>query len=49
MRSTLFNLFFYGFTFLTALVAYLVARMGRRRALWRLVGFWGRVMLGQSG
>ena len=46
MRSTLFNLFFYGFTFLVALVCYLLARLGLRRWLWRTIGFWGRTLLG---
>lgn len=45
LRSTLFNLFFYSFTFVMALTAYGLARLGTRRALWRVVGFWGRAML----
>ncbi|MDH3667431.1 MAG: 1-acyl-sn-glycerol-3-phosphate acyltransferase [Paracoccaceae bacterium] len=45
IRSTVFNLFFYAFTFAMALAAYAMARLGSRRALWRIVGFWGRNML----
>jgi len=46
MRSLLFNLFFYGFTFITALVCYIVARVSTRERLWRVIGFWGRTMAG---
>ena len=46
LRSALFNLFFYGFTFVMALLAYVAARLRPRRAVWRVVGVWGRVMLG---
>jgi 1-acyl-sn-glycerol-3-phosphate acyltransferase len=46
MRSLLFNLFFYGFTFVTALVCYLVAKVSTRERLWQVIGFWGRTMAG---
>ncbi len=46
MRSLLFNLFFYGFTFVTALVCYIVARVSTRERLWRVMGFWGRTVVG---
>ncbi len=44
MRSLLFNLFFYGFTGLVALVAWPVAKFGSRARLQRLIGFWGRTV-----
>lgn len=46
MRTLLFNLFFYGFTFVMALVCYVVARVSTRERLWRAVGFWGRTLVG---
>jgi 1-acyl-sn-glycerol-3-phosphate acyltransferase len=46
MRTLLFNLFFYGFTFGIALVCYIVAKISTRERLWRVVGFWGRTMVG---
>lgn len=46
MRTLLFNLFFYGFTFAMALVCYVVARLSTRARLWRMVGFWGRTVVG---
>ena len=46
MRSLLFNLFFYGFTFVTAVVCYIVARTSTRERLWRVLGFWGRTVVG---
>ncbi len=46
MRSLIFNLFFYGFTFVTALVCYVVARVSTRERLWRVLGFWGRTVVG---
>ncbi len=45
IRSTLFNLFFYAFTFAMALAAYAMARLGFRKALWRIVGLWGQITL----
>ena len=45
MRTLLFNLFFYGFTFVMALVCYVVARVSTRERLWRAVGFWGRTLV----
>jgi 1-acyl-sn-glycerol-3-phosphate acyltransferase len=46
MRSLIFNLFFYGFTLVMAVVCYIVARTSTRDRLWRAVGFWGRTLVG---
>ena len=46
MRTLLFNLFFYGFTLVMALVCYVVARVSTRERLWRAVGFRGRTLVG---
>jgi 1-acyl-sn-glycerol-3-phosphate acyltransferase len=46
MRSFLFNLFFHGFTALVAVAAWLVARFGSRAALWAVIRFWGRTVVG---
>jgi 1-acyl-sn-glycerol-3-phosphate acyltransferase len=46
MRVLFFNLFFYGFTLLTALVCYIVVRVSTRERLWQVVGFWGRTLVG---
>jgi len=45
MRSLLFNLFFYGFTGLLTPVAWLVAKLGSRAALQRLIRFWGETVI----
>lgn len=43
MRSTLFNLAFYGFTFCMALTLWLIARLGGSRGrLWDTARLWGR-------
>ena len=42
IRSTLFNMLFYGFTFLIAMTCWVVAKIGLpRRALWYVLRFWG--------
>ena len=46
MRTLLFNLFFYGFTLVMALVCYILARVSTRERLWRAIGFWGRTLVG---
>jgi len=46
MRTLLFNLFFYGFTLVMALVCYILARVSTREKLWRAIGFWGRTLVG---
>ena len=46
MRTLLFNLFFYGFTFVMAVVCYAVARLSTRERLWRAIGFWGHTLVG---
>lgn len=46
MRSVLFNLFFYGFTGLLTPVVWLVAKLAPREALWALIRFWGKTVIG---
>ncbi|HSF94273.1 MAG TPA: 1-acyl-sn-glycerol-3-phosphate acyltransferase [Thermohalobaculum sp.] len=46
MRSFLFNLFFYGFTAILTPVVWLVAKFGSRGALWALIKFWGKTVIG---
>lgn len=46
MRSLLFNLFFYGFTFVMAVVCYLLARFSTREMLQQAIGFWGKTIVG---
>ena len=46
MRSLLFNLFFYGFTLVMALVCYIAARTSTRERLRQEIGSWGRTMAG---
>jgi len=46
MRSLIFNLFFYSFTLVMAVVCYITARTSTRDRLWRAVGFWGKTMGG---
>lgn len=46
MRTFLFNMFFYVFTCGIAVVCYIIARTSSRERLWRVVGFWGRTLVG---
>ena len=46
MRALLFNLFFYAFTFVIALVCYVIARTSTKARLWWVIGFWGRTLVG---
>ena len=46
MRALLFNLFFYAFTFVIALVCYVIARTSTKARLWWVTGFWGRTLVG---
>ncbi len=42
IRSTIFNLYFYSFTFLVAMTCWIIAKVSTRQAMWRAVKFWGR-------
>lgn len=42
IRSTLFNLIFYAFTFCVALTCWIIAKVSTREALWTTLNFWGR-------
>jgi 1-acyl-sn-glycerol-3-phosphate acyltransferase len=42
IRSTIFNLLFYPFTFLVALACWLLAHVSTRAAMWRVLNVWGR-------
>ncbi len=42
IRSTLFNILFYGFTFLIAMICWVIAKLGlSRNVLWYVLRFWG--------
>ena len=45
IRSTIFNLFFYGFSFMAAMTCWAVALVSTRRAMWYVLRFWGRTNL----
>jgi 1-acyl-sn-glycerol-3-phosphate acyltransferase len=42
IRSTIFNLVFYTFTFLVALTCWVLAHVSTRAAIWRVLNVWGR-------
>jgi 1-acyl-sn-glycerol-3-phosphate acyltransferase len=42
VRSTIFNLIFYAFTFCIALACWVLAHVATRAAMWRVLNFWGR-------
>ena len=42
VRSTVFNLLFYAFTFLIALTCWVLAWVSTADAMWRVLHFWGR-------
>jgi 1-acyl-sn-glycerol-3-phosphate acyltransferase len=42
VRTTIFNLIFYAFTFCIALVCWVLAQVSTRAAMWRVLNFWGR-------
>jgi len=46
LRSLVFNLFFYGFTLVMAVVCYLLARFSTRERLQQAIGFWGKTVVG---
>ena len=45
IRSTIFNVLFYGFTFLVAMCCWIAARVSGRRAMWYVIRFWGRSVM----
>ena len=45
IRSTVFNLAFYAFSFVIAMVCWILAHLSTRRAMWRVLNFWGRSVL----
>ena len=45
IRSLIFNVLFYSFTFIIALICWDVAKVSTRIALWHVVRFWGRCFL----
>ncbi|MEM1384601.1 MAG: lysophospholipid acyltransferase family protein [Pseudomonadota bacterium] len=45
MRSLLFNVFFYGFTFVIAFISYGLAKLSRKERMWPVLRFWGRAVL----
>ena len=42
IRSTVFNLIFYAFTFVVALACWVLAHVATRAAMWRVLKVWGR-------
>jgi 1-acyl-sn-glycerol-3-phosphate acyltransferase len=42
VRSTVFNLLFYPFTLVVALLCWVLAHLSTRRAMWRVLRAWGR-------
>ena len=42
IRSTIFNLIFYAFTFFVALTCWVLAHVSTRAAMWRVLKVWGR-------
>ena len=45
IRSTIFNLLFYSFTFIIAGCCWIAARVSGRRAMWYVIRFWGKSVL----
>ena len=45
IRSTIFNIVFYTFTFLIAMTCWIVAKVSTRIAMWHVLRFWGRSVL----
>ncbi len=45
IRSTIFNLLFYGFTFIMAGCYWIAARVSGRRAMWYVIRFWGKSVM----
>ena len=41
IRSTAFNLVFYAFTFVVALIAWALAKVSTAERIWRVIHFWG--------
>ncbi len=45
MRTALFNICFYVFSFFIALICWVIAKVSTREAMWRVLNFWGRGVL----
>ena len=45
MRSALFNILFYAFSLVIALILWVMTRVSTRDRMWDLLGFWGRGVL----
>ena len=45
IRSSIFNVLFYAFSFVCALTCWGVAKVSTRLAMWRVLNFWGRGVL----
>ena len=45
IRSTIFNLLFYAFTFLIAMTCWGIAKLSTRDAMWHVLRFWGRTVI----
>lgn len=45
IRSSIFNILFYAFTFLMAMACWIAARVSGRRAMWYVIRFWGKTVL----
>ena len=42
IRSSIFNVLFYSFSFIMTLVCWVIAKVSTRRAMWYALRFWGR-------
>lgn len=42
IRSTIFNILFYGFTFFIALTSWFICKLSTRKVLWSWLNIWGR-------
>ncbi len=45
VRSSIFNVFFYSFSFMAAMSCWIAAKVSTRRALWLVLRFWGKTNL----
>jgi 1-acyl-sn-glycerol-3-phosphate acyltransferase len=45
IRSTVFNIIFYGFTFFVAMTAWVLCKLTTRQVIWRWMNVWGRTTM----
>ena len=45
IRSTIFNIVFYLFSFFVAMLCWVLAKVSNRHVIWRVLNFWGRVVM----